>query len=81
LVGVEGMNGRIARGLGRFLRRHEVICEPASAQEHRCRVGDQDLSEIILFNGGGRATADAPQELRAAEERAREMRAGLWRRR
>jgi penicillin-binding protein 1A len=81
LVGVEGMTGRVARGLARFLRRREVICEPASAQAYRCRVDDQDLSELILFNGGGRATADAPAELRAAEERAREMRAGFWRRR
>jgi penicillin-binding protein 1A len=81
LIGVEGMNGRFARGLGRFLRRREVICEPASAQAYRCRVGDQDLSELILLNGGGRATADASEELRAAEERAREMRAGFWRRR
>jgi penicillin-binding protein 1A len=81
LDGVEGITGRIARGLGRFLRRREVICEPTSAQGHRCRVGDQDLSELILFNGGGRATADAAPELRAAEGRAREMRAGFWRRR
>jgi hypothetical protein len=80
LFGVEGMNGRIARGLGRFLRRREVTCEPASGQEYRCRVGDQDLSELILFNGGGRAAADAPPELQAAENRARQMRAGLWRR-
>jgi penicillin-binding protein 1A len=58
-----------------------VICDPASTQAYRCRVDDQDLSELILFNGGGRATADAPAELRAAEERAREMRAGFWRRR
>jgi penicillin-binding protein 1A len=81
LLGVEGMNGRIARRLGRFLRRHEVICEPAPAEEYRCAVGGQDLSELILLNGAGRATADAPAELHAAEERAREMRAGLWRRR
>jgi 1A family penicillin-binding protein len=81
LDGVEGMTGRVARGLARFLRRREVICEPASAQTYRCRVDDQDLSELVLFNGGGRASADAPAELRAAEERAREMRAGFWRRR
>jgi 1A family penicillin-binding protein len=81
LLGIEGMNGRIARRLGRLLRRHEVICEPASAQEHRCTVGGQDLSELILFNGAGRVTADAPVELRAAEDRARELRTGLWRRR
>jgi len=81
LLGVEGMNGRIARRLGRFLRRHEVICEPASAQEYRCAVGGQDLSELIVVNGAGRVTADAPAELHAAENRAREMRAGLWRRR
>jgi membrane peptidoglycan carboxypeptidase len=81
LIGVEGINGRIARALAQFLRRREVICEPASAQAYRCRVGDQDLSELILRSGGGRATADASEELRAAEERAQAMRAGLWRRR
>jgi penicillin-binding protein 1A len=80
LLGVEGVNGRVARALERFLRRREVICEPASAQAYRCRVGDQDLSALVLFNGGGRATADAPPELRAAEERGREMRSGFWRR-
>ena len=81
LLGVEGMNGRIARRLGRILSRHEVTCEPESGQEYRCTVGGQDLSELILLNGAGRATADAPTELRAAEDRAREVRAGLWRRR
>jgi 1A family penicillin-binding protein len=80
LLGVEGSDGRVARLLGRFLRRRAVVCEPASAQAYRCRVGDQDLSALVLFNGGGRATADAPPELRAAEERGREMRAGFWRR-
>jgi penicillin-binding protein 1A len=81
LLGVEGMNGRMARRLGRFLRRHEVVCEPASTQGYRCTLGGEDLSELILLNGAGRVTADAPAELRAAEDRAREMRAGLWRRR
>jgi penicillin-binding protein 1A len=81
LFGVEGMSGRIARRLGRLLRRQKVICQPASAQEYRCAVDGQDLSELIVINGAGRATADAPAGLHVAEDRAREMRAGLWRRR
>jgi penicillin-binding protein 1A len=81
LLGVEGANGRMARRLGRYLRRREVLCEPASAQEHRCAAAGRDLSELILLNGAGRVTADAPAELRAAQDRARELHAGLWRRR
>ena len=56
------------------------VCEPAGGgNEHRCRVGDQDLSRVVLFNGGGRATADAPAELRELEQQARSTRLGIWR--
>jgi penicillin-binding protein 1A len=37
------------------------------------------LSEVILSNGGARATPDAPAELLAAEEEARSARLGIWR--
>jgi len=33
---------------------------------HRCEVDGWDLSEAVLFNGGGRATRDAPPALQAA---------------
>jgi hypothetical protein len=49
-----------------------------SGSEHRCRVDDQDLSRVVLFNGGGRATASATTELRALEQQARSINVGIW---
>jgi penicillin-binding protein 1A len=79
LYGVEGARGRAARDLRRYLGPREVVCEPAgSGNEYRCRVDDQDLSRVVLFNGGGRATANAPPELRALDQQARSTRMGIW---
>ena len=64
----------------RYLGRREVECEPAgSGNEYRCRVDDQDLSRVVLFNGGGRASANATPELRALDQQARSTRVGIWR--
>jgi penicillin-binding protein 1A len=80
LFGVEGARGRAARDFRRYLGRREVECEPAgSGNEYRCRVDDQDLSRVVLFNGGGRATANATPELRALDQQARSTRVGIWR--
>jgi len=79
LYGVEGTRGRPARELRRYLGRREVVCEPVSGgNEHRCRVDDQDLSRVVLYNGGGRATASATPELRALDQQARSARVGIW---
>jgi membrane peptidoglycan carboxypeptidase len=72
---------RAVRSLARFLRRREVICEPTGSPErYRCNVEGQNLSEVILSNGGARATPDASAELLAAEDEARSARLGIWRR-
>jgi membrane peptidoglycan carboxypeptidase len=82
LLGVEGLDGRFARELGRFLRRRDVSCEPTgSADLHRCQVDGQDLATVILAAGGARATPDAPPEMVEAEDEARATRSGVWRRR
>lgn len=83
-IQLEGILGdddrRVVRPLARFLRRREVICAPSGGPErYRCSVDGQDLSEVILSNGGARATPDAPAELLAAEEEARSARLGIWR--
>jgi endonuclease YncB( thermonuclease family) len=83
-IQLEGILGdedrRVVRPLARFLRRREVICAPGGGPErYRCSVDGQDLSEVILSNGGARATPDAPAELLAAEEEARSARLGIWR--
>jgi endonuclease YncB( thermonuclease family) len=41
-------------------------------------VDGRDLSRVVLFNGGGRAAAGAPPELRALEQQARAARVGIW---
>jgi endonuclease YncB( thermonuclease family) len=33
---------------------------------------------LILFNGGARTTPEAPEDLRDAEEQAREAGIGIW---
>jgi penicillin-binding protein 1A len=83
-IQLEGILGdgdrRAVRSLARFLRRREVTCEPGGGPErYRCNVDGQNLSEVILSNGGARATADAPAELLAAEDEARSARLGIWR--
>jgi membrane peptidoglycan carboxypeptidase len=79
LFGVEGVRGRPVRDFRRYLGRREVTCKPAGAENiYRCRVGDQDLSRVLLYNGGGRAVPDATPELKAAEQQARAERAGIW---
>ena len=56
-----------------------VACEPVGGgSEHRCRVDDQDLSRVVLYNGGGRATANATPELLALDQQARSARVGIW---
>ena len=78
LFGVEWVRGAgDPDDLARYLRGREVACEPTgAAKTHRCEVGGQDLSRVVLFNGGGRATQDATPELRAAEEHAKSANSG-----
>lgn len=37
------------------------------------------ISRVVLFNGGGRASANATPELRALDQQARSTRVGIWR--
>ncbi|WP_245524253.1 transglycosylase domain-containing protein [Methylobacterium nonmethylotrophicum] len=79
LAGVEGQGGAYAREFRQYLRRREVTCQPAGGPEvYRCRAGEQDLSEVVLFNGAGRAAPGAPPELQAAEANAKARKAGVW---
>ena len=81
LFGVEGARGRPVRDFARFVADQEAVCEGvASSSAYRCRIGDRDLSELVLLNGGGQASADATPDLRAVEARAQAARIGMWRR-
>jgi endonuclease YncB( thermonuclease family) len=80
LFGVEWAKGAgDPDDLAAYLRGREVLCRPEGATDkHRCEVQGQDLSKVVLFNGGGRATPEATPDLKAAEEHARSQQVGVW---
>ncbi|MGH7109193.1 MAG: PBP1A family penicillin-binding protein, partial [Stellaceae bacterium] len=80
LAGVEGETGQPAQEMAQFIAGRPVTCrpDPSAANAYDCRVGGTDLARAVLYNGGGRATPDAPPELKAAEEQAQEAGRGLW---
>ncbi|KLK94125.1 hypothetical protein AA309_06695 [Microvirga vignae] len=80
LFGVEWAPGAgKPEDLTAYLQGREVTCEPAGGNDtYRCRVSGQDLSRVILYNGGGQPTAEATPELKAAADKAREAKIGVW---
>lgn len=79
LFGVEWVRGGQADELTRYLSGRSVTCQPVAGSEARlCSVDGRDLSEVVLFNGGGRASPEATPDLVAAEDRARAERLGVW---
>jgi len=81
LFGVEWVRGGQAEELARYIGSRPVICQPApGSATMNCLVDGRDLSEVVLFNGGGRASPEASPELVAAEDHARSERLGVWKR-
>jgi hypothetical protein len=80
LFGVEWVRGAGSpEELTRYLNGREVDCDEApSPGTYRCQVDSQDLSKVVLYNGGGRAKPDATPELKAAEDAARSAGRGVW---
>jgi endonuclease YncB( thermonuclease family) len=79
LYATEWARGGKAEDLTAYLAGRQVRCEPVEAVDtYRCRAGEQDLSRVVLFNGGARAAFDAPPELKDAEEKAKGARRGVW---
>jgi endonuclease YncB( thermonuclease family) len=80
LTGVEWARGAQSADLARYLGGRPVTCRPKGANDvYRCLVDGRDLSEVVLYNGGGRATSDAEPELLAAETYAKAEKIGVWR--
>ena len=80
LTGVEWARGAQSADLARYLGGRPVTCRPKGANDvYRCLVDGRDLSEVVLYNGGGRATSDAEPELLAAENYAKAEKIGVWR--
>ncbi|MCJ2125500.1 thermonuclease family protein [Methylobacterium sp. J-077] len=81
LFGVEWVRGGQAEELARYIGGRTVTCQPAPGSDSmNCLVNGRDLSEVVLFNGGGRASPEASPELVAAEDHARSERLGVWKR-
>lgn len=80
LFGVEwAPGGGKPDDLTQYLRGREVTCEQVrSGENYRCQVDGQDLSRVVLFNGGGKTTTEATPELKATEEKARAAQTGVW---
>jgi len=81
LFGVEWVRGGQADELTKYLAGRSVSCLPApGSSAYTCTVEGRDVSEVVLFNGGGRASSEASTELVAAEDHARTERLGVWKR-
>ncbi len=78
LLGVVGTAGSAADAMADYIGDRDVQCRPAAGGRHRCEVDGWDLSEVVLFNGGGRAAPDAPAGYVRAERKARAERKGIW---
>lgn len=77
LLGVAGVGGLHADAMRRYVDGRPVQCE-AAGDHYRCTIEGRDLSQVVLFNGGGRATGDAPPYLLMAERTARAAGRGIW---
>ena len=79
LFGVEWARGAQGDDLKGYIRGRSVRCTAAGTGDiHRCEVDGKDLSEVVLYNGGGRATPDAPADLVTAENHAKAEKLGVW---
>ncbi len=79
LFGVSG-DARFTAQMQRFIAGREIRCQAmgGGGDRHRCEIGGQDLARIVLYNGGGRSSAEAPPPLIAAEQNARSAQRGTW---
>jgi penicillin-binding protein 1A len=78
LLGVVGKSGAPAQAMADYIGDRDVQCRASANGQHRCEVDGWDLSEVVLFNGGGRASPDAPAGYVRAERKARSERKGIW---
>ncbi|GJD52602.1 hypothetical protein OPKNFCMD_5368 [Methylobacterium crusticola] len=79
LFGVESAKGAQAGDLSTYLGGRPVNCQPAATRTaYLCAVDGHDLSEVVLYNGGGRATPEATPDLIEAERHARTEKLGIW---
>jgi endonuclease YncB( thermonuclease family) len=82
LAGVRGVS-EMTQPLQRWIASsgNSVTCKPVGSH-YRCTTANgSDVGQVVLQNGGGTATPDAPANYRGAEMQARMGRRGIWRQR
>lgn len=82
LAGVVGSGGASTAGLQHYLQAqgNHLSCQAVGAR-YRCLTdAGKDLGLLVLMNGAGRASSDAPAAYQEAEAQARAAGKGLWRR-
>ena len=79
LLGVDGTGGS-AEGLKRWIvgNGNQLTCEPVGPRYKCQNPRGADVTQIVLFNGAGRADGTATPEHRAAEAQARAQGKGIW---
>jgi hypothetical protein len=82
LAGVEIIASDERNQFSSWIKSHEgkLECEVShDGSTYRCLTGNKlDIAEAVLLNGAARATRDADQRYREAEEQAKEQRRGVW---
>jgi hypothetical protein len=81
LFGVQGESGELADGLQRFIgaKGGAVTCEPQGEARYVCLLPDNtDVAMVVLLNGAGRMTADAPDIYRDQQIEAQRNKKGIW---
>lgn len=78
LYGVEGTLEPYAANLTAYIRHREVSCTRYGEDTFKCLLDAVDLSELVLLNGAGKSSSDAPENLRTAEQQARDKGVGMW---
>jgi endonuclease YncB( thermonuclease family) len=79
LVGVRGVS-EMTQPLQRWIAStgNSVTCHPVGSH-YRCNTANgSDIGQVVLQNGGGTATPDAPANYRGAEMQARMGHRGIW---
>ncbi|MBX3607302.1 MAG: hypothetical protein KF788_18625 [Piscinibacter sp.] len=80
LAGLDGITGPALPSMAQWLRSNgnQVTCTPQGAR-HRCLTATgKDVAQVVLLNGLGRATSDAPPLYQEAERQAKASAKGVW---
>jgi len=81
LMGVAGEPSPYVEALKGWLAQNgnEMRCDPSGAK-YRCFTSKGvDVGGVVIFNGAGKADADAPPEYQNAQAQARAQHKGVWR--